>query len=259
MSDQDRSNVDAQFAEIIAHWAEDDALASTGAGPWPEQEGYGPRPADRAQAPDTSADPSADTTADTSTGTGHGTDAPPRAPGTDGARPGAIGASTPRSHVLGPTVRPREPAGPAGTTSGRALVGAGPAGAAPARRLAGRPRGALHPGAHGTATCRRPAVLGHPHRPHRRAAAPALPHPVRPQRRQPVAAAGDQHDRRRLRPPGLAPAAAPRRGRRPRRARRPPGPRWWRGPGSRRTPPVTRRRRAARRRPAPGSRSRPAW
>src|SRR5690349_2326100 len=113
MSDQDRSNVDAQFAEIIAHWAEDDALASTGTGPWPEQEGYGPPPADRAQAPDTSADPSADTTADTSTGTGHGTDAPPRAPGTDGARPG-----TDESGPASPGSAPSGPPPPGPTSSG---------------------------------------------------------------------------------------------------------------------------------------------
>src|SRR6478736_5932023 len=111
MSDQDRSNVDAQFAEIIAHWAEDDALASTGAGPWPEQEGYGPPPADRAQAPDTSADPSADTTTDPTTGTGHGTDAPPRAPGTDESRPAAPGPPPSGPPPSGPTSSGAAPSG----------------------------------------------------------------------------------------------------------------------------------------------------
>src|SRR6478736_5763506 len=122
MSDQDRSDVDAQFAEIIAHWAEDDALASAGAGPWPEQEGYGPPAADHAPTPDTTVD--------------------------------------------------------AGTDAGRALLGAlpGRTGSAPARgALAARSRGPLHPGPHGTAARGRPAVLGHPHRPHRWPAAPALP------------------------------------------------------------------------------------
>ena len=38
MGDPDRSDVDAQFAEIIAHWS-DDALSRPGAAPWPEAEG----------------------------------------------------------------------------------------------------------------------------------------------------------------------------------------------------------------------------
>ncbi|HET7660833.1 MAG TPA: hypothetical protein VFK66_10640 [Oryzihumus sp.] len=99
MSDQDRSDVDAQFAEIIAHWAEDDALASAGAGPWPEQEGYGPPPADRAKAPDT----------------GQDTDAPPRPPGTEDRRPGPDDSrpSAPGPSPSGPTPSGPSPAGQA--------------------------------------------------------------------------------------------------------------------------------------------------
>jgi len=98
MSDQDRSDVDAQFAEIIAHWAEDDALASTGAGPWPEQEGYGPPPAERATAPDT----------------GQGTDAQPRQPGTEDRRQGTEDSrpSTPGPSPSGPTPSGPTPSGP---------------------------------------------------------------------------------------------------------------------------------------------------
>ncbi|GAA1234537.1 hypothetical protein [Oryzihumus leptocrescens] len=96
MSDQDRSDVDAQFAEIIAHWAEDDALASAGAGPWPEQEGYGP-PADHGPA------------TDTGTESGQGTDAPPREPDTEGGRgtdpspPGPPGPTPAGPTTAGPT------------------------------------------------------------------------------------------------------------------------------------------------------------
>ena len=38
MGDPDRSDVDAQFAEIIAHWS-DDALTRPGPAPWPDAEG----------------------------------------------------------------------------------------------------------------------------------------------------------------------------------------------------------------------------
>ncbi|HEX8970483.1 hypothetical protein [Oryzihumus sp.] len=114
MSDQDRSEVDAQFAEIIAHWAEDDALASTGAGPWPEQEGYGRPPADQASDATTDAGPAAD--------------APPRQPGTEAGRHGADpsraappGGAPSGSPPLGPTPSGPAPAGP--TPSGHTPAG----------------------------------------------------------------------------------------------------------------------------------------
>ncbi|MGZ4654593.1 MAG: hypothetical protein ACXVYY_03925 [Oryzihumus sp.] len=109
MSDQDRSDVDAQFAEIIAHWAEDDALASAGAGPWPEQEGYGP-PADHAQAPDTTS------------GAEQGSDAPPREPGTGGGQ-----RDTDTSSPAPPGPTPSGPTPPGATPAGHATPPRGPA------------------------------------------------------------------------------------------------------------------------------------
>ena len=130
MSDQDRSDVDAQFAEIIAHWAEDDALASTGAGPWPEQEGYGRPPADHAPAPDTTSS------------AGQGTDAPPRDLGPGGAR-----RDTDTSSPAPPSPTPSGPTPPGATPGDHATPPSRPApppavpswGPDPARQAPRRP------------------------------------------------------------------------------------------------------------------------
>ena len=98
MGDPDRSDVDAQFAEIIAHWS-DDALTRPGAAPWPEAEGV-----------------------DEPTDGGEG-NAGPSAPAGSGPAPDGGGNLT-----LPPPVAPSAPPGPP-TTPGAA--GRGTAGGQP--------------------------------------------------------------------------------------------------------------------------------
>jgi len=135
MSDQDRSEVDAQFAAIIAHWAEDDALASAGAGPWPEQEGYGPPAADHAPTPDTTVDA--------------GTDAPTREPGTDGGHDTGTGRPTPAGPPpVGPTSAGPTPSGPAPVGHPTPLAQPAPPPAVPSWGPDPAGRGPLPPEAH---------------------------------------------------------------------------------------------------------------